>query len=295
RMFAGMNGGEPVPALAFFHIAVPEYRNVNEANKNVYGCCKEGSGIGAPEVNSGFLLSCIEMGDVMGIFVGHDHDNDYVGLQNGIALAYGRVSGFNAYGDLTRGARIVELTEGKRQFDTWIATPQGKELNFYYPWGITGEDLSQPFLQAKEIMPEKQGVSYTYYEGNYKQIADVPHVGKKMKEGIMANFSVKESSVKDHFAYEFQSYLQIPEKDIYLFKIKSDDGAQMFIDGQLVVDNGKGHSMSEYTRGKIGLEKGFHEVRVVYYEDYMGEGLEITIESRKMKEQSIPDQMLFVP
>lgn len=295
RYFTGMNNGQPVPSLAFFHIAVPEYRQVNIENKNVYGCSKEGSGVGAPDVNSGFLLSCIEMGDMMGLFVGHDHDNDYIGQQNGIALAYGRVSGFNAYGDLTRGTRIVELTEDKRQFDTWITTPGGQELWYSYPWGITGEDLSQPYATAKEVAPQKQGVAYTYYEGDYKKMEDVPLAGKKVKEGVMENFSVKNAPVKDHFAYEFQGYIQIPETEIYLFKINSDDGARLYIDGRLVVDNGNGHSMSEFTRGKIGLEKGFHDVRVVYYENYMGEDLQITIESRKMEEQEIPNDLLFVP
>ena len=95
----------------------------------MYGCSKEGSGVGAPDVNSGFLISCLEKGDVMGIFVGHDHDDDYIGLQNKIALAYGRVSGFNAYGDLTRGARIIELTEGKRAFKTWELIAGGKIIN----------------------------------------------------------------------------------------------------------------------------------------------------------------------
>ena len=295
QAFTKQNEGEPIPSLAFFHIAVPEFRNINQENKNVYGCNKEGSGFGAPDINSGFLLSCIEMGDVMGMFVGHDHDNDYIGLQNNIALAYGRVSGFNAYGDLPRGARIVELTEGKRQFDTWITTPQTKELLYLYPWGFTDEDLKQPYLPAKDVKPTQQGVAYTYYEGNYKKMEDFPAVGKKVGEGFKDNFFVKDAPSKDHFAYDFNAYIQIPEKDIYIFKTASDDGSQLYIDGQLVTDNSNAHGMNDIKEGKISLEKGFHEIRVVYYENYMGEDLKITIESRNMEEQSIPNEMLFRP
>lgn len=293
--YTRMNGGQPIPSLAFFHIAVPEYRNINEENANVYGCNKEGSGVGAPDLNSGFLVSCLEKGDVMGIFVGHDHDDDYIGLQNKIALAYGRVSGFNAYGDLTRGARIIELTEDKRQFDTWISTPIGNELQYQYPWGFTGEDLQQVPLSAKQVSPSKQGVSYTYYEGSYKKMEDFPQEGKKVQEGTQKNFSVKNAPSEDHFGYEFKSYIQIPETEIYIFKLSSDDGAQLFIDGQLVVDNGKAHSSSNFAKGKISLAKGYHELRIAYYENYMGEDLKVTIESRNMEEQSIPDEMLFIP
>lgn len=52
QAYTELNGGQPIPSLAYFHIAVPEYRNVNHANKNAYGCDKEGAGVGAPEVNS---------------------------------------------------------------------------------------------------------------------------------------------------------------------------------------------------------------------------------------------------
>ena len=294
REFTAKNDGKPVPSLAFFHIAVPEYRNIDKTNGEMYGCNEDGSGVGAPDVNSGFLVSCLRMGDVMGMFVGHDHDNDYIGLQNGIALAYGRVSGFDAYGDLPRGARIIELAEGERRFDTWIATPRGRELLYLYPWGITGDDLNRTFLPAKTVNPKKQGLAYDYYEGVYKRMTDFPEAGEKVSEGVMKNFAVKNAPVKDHFAYDFKGYIYIPESDVYIFRVACDDGALLYIDGELVVDNGEAHSFSNLKKGKVGLEKGFHEIRVPYYENYMGEDLRITIESRRMKEQVIPDEMLFV-
>lgn len=291
--YTSLNGSEPLPALAFFHIATPEFRLVDKA-PNMYGCNKEGSGVGAPELNSGMLTSCIEMGDVMGIFVGHDHDDDYIGLHYGIALAYGRVSGHSAYGDLPRGARIIELTEGKHEFNTWIATPAGTELRYHYPTGITQDDLSdEAYLPASNITPLKQGVAYTYYEGMYKNMADFPAAGKKVREGTKSYFSL-EGAAKDHFAYDFRAYINIPERDLYIFHLANDDGAQLFIDGKLIVDNGEGHSMKRPKSGKAALEKGFHDIRIVFYENYMGEGLNIEIESRTLTRQTLPENMLYV-
>lgn len=293
KHYTAQNGGKPLPALAFFHIATPEFRDINE-NTNMYGCNKEGSGVGAPEVNSGFLLSCLEMGDVMGMFVGHDHNNDYIGQAHGIALAYGRVSGFNAYGDMPRGARIIELTEGKRTFDTWISTPAGVELTYYYPTGITLDDLNNSkYLPARDISASKQGVNYTYYEGAYKNMKDFPQAGKKVKEGTKTCFSL-EGAAEDHFAYDFNALINIPEKDVYIFHLTCDDGAQLYIDGELVVDNGEAHSADKVASGKVALEKGLHDIRVVYYENYMGEVLNIEIESRNMARQSLPYNMLFI-
>ena len=291
--YTSLNGGEPLPALAFFHIATPEFRLVDKA-PNMYGCNKEGSGVGAPELNSGMLTSCIDMGDVMGMFVGHDHDNDYIGLHYGIALAYGRVSGLGAYGDLPRGARIIELTEGKHEFNTWITTPAGTELKYHYPTGITQDDVSdEAYLPASNITPKRQGVAYTYYEGMYKSMKDVPAVGKKVSEGTKSYFSL-DGAAKDHFAYDFRAYINIPERDLYIFHLANDDGAQLFIDGKLVVDNGDGHSMRRPKSGKAALEKGFHDIRVVYYENYMGQGLKVDIESRGITRQTLPENMLYV-
>ena len=49
----------------------------------------------------------------MGVFVGHDHDNNYVGLHKNIALGFGQVTGADAYGELERGGRVIELYENK--------------------------------------------------------------------------------------------------------------------------------------------------------------------------------------
>ncbi|MNW61811.1 hypothetical protein D3C74_398990 [compost metagenome] len=61
----------------------------------------------------------------MAAFAGHDHDNDYIGVLHGITLAYGRVTGHNTYGALQRGARVIQLTEGERRFETWIRQEDG--------------------------------------------------------------------------------------------------------------------------------------------------------------------------
>jgi len=119
------NKGVPVPSLAFFHIPLPEYKVLWEEDSALCIGVKQEE-VSCPPVNSGMYTSMLECGDVMGIFVGHDHVNDYFGILNGIALAYGRFSGTkNTYGHLTPGARVIVLKEGKREFDTWIREKGG--------------------------------------------------------------------------------------------------------------------------------------------------------------------------
>ncbi len=61
-----------------------------------------------------------------GVFAGHDHDNDFVFIKQGVALGYGRYSGDNTtYNDLKRGVRIIEITKGSTNFKTWIHERDG--------------------------------------------------------------------------------------------------------------------------------------------------------------------------
>ena len=115
-----------------------------------------------------------------------------------------------------------------------------------------------------------------------------------MDEGVMANFSIKQAPSKDYFAYEYRALVNIVDKGVYRFYTFSDDGSMLYIDGQLVVDNDGGHS-ARRAEGKIALEKGLHEVRLLYFENYMGEELEVGYSGKHIEESIIPDNMLFLP
>ena len=135
------NGGRPVPSLAFLHIPVPEF---NYATDNTQ-CPMYGSRLEraySPSINSGMFASIKEMGDIMGVFCGHDHDNDYAVSYFNVLLAHGRFSGGNTeYNHLKRGARVIVLKEGKREFDTWIREVGGNVLyRTTYPKSYVKDD-----------------------------------------------------------------------------------------------------------------------------------------------------------
>lgn len=122
------NGGTPYPALAFFHIALPEYTEAyNNTKRPPIGLRNENEC--SPKINTGMFASILEMGDIAGCFVGHDHVNDYVSYLYDVALVYGRFSGGKTtYGDLTNGSRIITIYEGKSGFSTYIRERGGNIL-----------------------------------------------------------------------------------------------------------------------------------------------------------------------
>lgn len=116
------NNFKPLPALAYFHIPLPEYRTAFDDDKNIrFGERNEDE---CPsDLNSGMFLAMREMRDVMATFVGHEHVNDYIVNYYGIALAYGHFSGWTTTytpKPAINGVRVVVLKEDKREFDSWL-------------------------------------------------------------------------------------------------------------------------------------------------------------------------------
>lgn len=141
--YTAANGGQPLPALAFFHIPLPEYHQaMADENTVLRGTRMENAC--APKLNSGMFTAMKEAGDVMGIFVGHDHDDDYSVMWQGILLSYGRYTGGNTvYNHLPNGARVIVLDEGTRTFTSWIRQ-KGKTVDAVaYPVDFVKDDWTK--------------------------------------------------------------------------------------------------------------------------------------------------------
>lgn len=123
------NNGIPLPALAFFHIPLPEYEYVRKQEKTLGN---KSETVCSSSLNSGLFTSFVEKNDVKGVFVGHDHNNDFVGELYGILLGYGRKTGYvSAYREiLDRGGRVIELLEDSPKFNTYIRTLSGKFFEY---------------------------------------------------------------------------------------------------------------------------------------------------------------------
>lgn len=163
----------PLPSLAFQHIPTPEFFDVIKRVKRfTKGCVRaygdhknefyaldpQNSGLrdfmgespAAPFTNSGQVDAFLEKGEVLGLYVGHDHNNSFVSDYKGIDLGYTQGAGFNVYGPgYNRGVRIFEIEEcGK--YETRTVT--------------FGE------LCGKEVKNKAKFAVYTYAPTNVSQV-----------------------------------------------------------------------------------------------------------------------------
>ncbi len=134
-------------------------------------------------------------------------------------------------------------------------------------------------------------VAYKLYE-NYMQTSlpdSFRTLGKPARSGYVHEFSIDELNVaeKDHFAIEYTTEMYFDEGGVYKFGIMSDDGSKLIIDGKVVIDNDGSHS-SDIKYGSVKLTKGWHKVRVEYFDDYMGQKLEVYYSGANIPEQLLP-------
>ena len=111
--------------LAFFHVPIPEYMDMWD-----YTPCKgfNMEGVCCTTYNDGLFSAFKRGGRMRGVFVGHDHVNDFEGTWHGIRLVYGRVSGYQGYAmeGFPRGARIIDLRKGDDTFLSQIYLETGE-------------------------------------------------------------------------------------------------------------------------------------------------------------------------
>ncbi|WP_231634364.1 metallophosphoesterase family protein [Salinicoccus sp. YB14-2] len=93
--------------VCFTHIPLIEYE---EAKDNIIKG-RNNEDISSSEINSGLFSVMLKHQNLKAVFCGHDHDNDFAADHLNKILAYGRVSGYNCYGDLPRGARLIDLDQ----------------------------------------------------------------------------------------------------------------------------------------------------------------------------------------
>lgn len=115
------------------------------------------------------------------------------------------------------------------------------------------------------------GVAYSYYEGVFSCVDDI-RKGKYVSSGTMPAPSIAEAPQEDHFGYVFTGLILVPERGVWEFMTKSDDGSVLMIGDRRVVDNDGSHA-SVMATGRVALEAGLHPYTLLYFEDYEGQDL----------------------
>lgn len=141
---------------------------------------------------------------------------------------------------------------------------------------IFAQDAS-PSAAPVEASPTREpGVSARFYqfEGNAKRIPT-------LVEGQTPNVSIKIDKVdlkgdaftgmKDRFISELSGFITPPKPGVYAFRLRSDDGSILIIDGRRVIDNDGLHDEDEPKDGQAQLSAGEHAFVIRHFDQTGGQ------------------------
>jgi hypothetical protein len=124
------------------------------------------------------------------------------------------------------------------------------------------------------------GLQVRYFRGNWLKLPDFSQL-QPVSQATATGVGLETADTTALFGLVFEGYLQVPETDVYLFHLSSDDGARMYLNREEFIDYDGIHGPGIRKR-PIALEKGLHPFRLVYFQRYGGRGLTLSWESNRI-------------
>jgi hexosaminidase len=167
-----------------------------------------------------------------------------------------------------------------------VITPGGRRSVVY---GATF--LRRPLKAAVPYTDKAPGLAFTLFEGHFSSTKDL--------EGAVPRAAGQADSVNHRlfgreadYGVIFRGYLKVPADGFYQFASESDDGSMLYIDDEEVVANDGEHGRYLLS-GHIPLARGFHRMRIEYFQGGGGSGLQVLWAISGQKLKAIEPSALF--
>lgn len=156
---------------------------------------------------------------------------------------------------------------------------------------VSKEIKTYQWKNGLKISNAKPGVAFKYFEPTGK--IDLNSINNNpTASGVSDVISHQNKKRTDKFAFEFTGYIKIDKDAIYTFFTDSDDGSMLYIDDEEIVNNDGDHGNVEKS-GKAALKKGFHKIKVLYFDSGGGNSLKVSLQPEDGKKEMIPASFLF--
>lgn len=146
----------------------------------------------------------------------------------------------------------------------------------------------QSFFPPVNVSGLQSGLQLQYFDGSYKGVGKLPAKADSLVN--VNNAIIPEGMGKGGKAFgaKLTGYINVPETAIYSFFLTADDGANLYIEGDKVVDNDGWHAPVQKS-GQVALQKGLHPFELHFVEGGGGYTLKLEYRVNGGKIQSVPD------
>lgn len=130
-------------------------------------------------------------------------------------------------------------------------------------------------------------MSYTVYDYEGDRTPENFEELTIIAEGVTNHFNVSELSPKnDHYATVFSGEFEVPATGEYLFETQMNNGGNLYINGELLVEN-----TGEYDNQRLGnmihLTEGRHQIDVTHFQIIWSTSLSINYEGPNIEKRSL--------
>lgn len=152
-------------------------------------------------------------------------------------------------------------------------------IRFFRPNGSAADIVrtayrKEAYRSAVELTDPAAGWKCAWHEAVVNSCDEIEKIPVK-EEYTVESLRVPEG-VGGKRALVYTGYLWIGKADVYTFSLGSDDGSQLYLHGELAVDNDGPHGPVTLM-GQMALEKGWHPVRLYYFDMNNGGFIDLKI------------------
>lgn len=171
-------------------------------------------------------------------------------------------------------AKPFELSlkpDEKIELKTIVVNSKGRKS---VPYSAT--ILRREKVKGIDLTNKISGVNLKFFRGLFKSVNDLetaqPTETKITKSILLTQFAKTTNELKDQFGAVFEGYIYAPEDAIYEFELESDDGADLQIGSEMLINLDGDHSITKKS-GLIPLAKGYHKLKMRYFQSGGDSGL----------------------
>jgi len=119
------------------------------------------------------------------------------------------------------------------------------------------------------------GLRYSYYEGAWEKLPDFAALQPARTGVADGKFDLTAMPRTQDFGVVLEGLLNVPVTGHYVLILNSDDGSKLWLDEQPLIDNDGMHGAWSPKNFMVPLERGFHSIRLEYFQ--RGGGAQFTV------------------
>jgi hypothetical protein len=201
------------------------------------------------------------------------------------------------------GGKIFYTTDGtepmssSQQYTEPVKISETTVIKTLTKWNEISSRTATMLIEKKKAVPAmdvfdlKPGLIASVFYGEFEKLPEFHELRPAFKKTV-TEISHTLANRDSFFAIEYEGYFLIPADDVYGISLISDDGSRLFLNGTEIITNDGIHGLRE-EGGYFPLGKGYHKIRLEYFQREGGLGLKLLLEVPGHQKSNIPEPWLM--